>query len=133
MNMNKWTYLLLRLSVGTSMFGHGLVRLPKLTAFSHWMVGSFQKSFLPVELVTPFSYLLPVAEFVIGLMLIIGLFTKQALIAGGLVMVLLIFGTTMIENWDAIPVQLIHSAFFATLLHFSDSNTLALNNLVKKK
>jgi len=115
------------------MFGHGLVRLPKLTAFSGWMVGNFTKSMLPLALVTPFSYVLPVAEFAIGLLLITGLLTRQALIAGGLVMILLIFGTAMIENWDAIPVQLIHVALFATLLQFANSNTFALDNLLFRK
>jgi len=34
-------YLISRLAIGLSFFGHGLVRLPKLTGFSHWMVGQF--------------------------------------------------------------------------------------------
>lgn len=82
--MNKTAYLLLRLAIGASMFGHGLVRLPKLNAFSDWMVGSFEKSILPQALVVPFSYVLPIAEFTVGLLLILGLFTRQALIGGGL-------------------------------------------------
>ena len=131
--MNKTAYLLLRLAIGTSMFGHGLVRLPKLNAFSTGMVGNFSKSFLPLALVSPFSYILPIAEFTIGLLLITGLFTRLSSVAGGFVMVLLIFGTTMVENWDAIPVQLIHAAFFATLLQFAESNTYALDNFLYKK
>src|ERR1700712_5260885 len=82
--MNKTSFLLLRLAIGTSMFGHGLVRLPKLATFSNWMVTSFQKSFLPQALVVPFSYALPFAEFAVGFLLIVGLFTKQALVAGSL-------------------------------------------------
>lgn len=114
------------------MFGHGLVRLPKLHLFSNWMVGSFAKSMLPQALVTPFSYVLPIAELIIGLLLILGLFTQQALVAGGVVMVMLIFGTAMIENWEAIPSQLIHIAFFALLLQFISSNTWAVDNLIFK-
>lgn len=114
------------------MFGHGLVRLPKLAGFSHWMVGSFEKSMLPLSLVTPFSYALPILEFAVGLLLITGLFTKAALITGALVMVILIFGTTMIESWDAITSQLIHAAFFAVLLQFREYNTLAVDQLLKK-
>lgn len=131
--MNKTTFLILRLAIGASMFGHGLVRLPKLSGFSAWMVGSFEKSMLPEALVMPFSYALPVAEFLIGLLLIVGLFTRQALIAGGVVTIILIFGSSLIENWDAIPSQLIHTAFFAVLLQFSGSNTWAMDNLMGKK
>jgi len=130
--MNTTAYLLLRLAIGTSMFGHGLVRLPKLEDFSHWMVGSFEKSILPAALVTPFSYLLPIIEFIIGVQLITGLFTRSALIAGSLVIIVLIFGSSMIENWDAVPAQLIHVAFFAVLLHFIQSNTWAVDRVIAK-
>ncbi|MBV7529563.1 DoxX family membrane protein [Chitinophaga sp. sic0106] len=130
--MNATVYLLLRLAVAASMFGHGLVRLPKLHGFSSWMVGSFEKSMLPAVLVVPFSYILPIAEFIIGLLLLAGLFTRPALIAGALVMTALIFGSSMIESWDYIPSQLIHVAFFAILLQFSASNICAVDNVLKK-
>jgi len=130
--MNPITFLLLRLAIGASMFGHGLVRLPKLAGFSSWMVGSFEKSMLPLSLVRPFSYALPLLEFAVGLLLITGLFTKISLIAGALIMVALVFGTTLIENWDAITSQLIHAAFFAILLQFVQYNTYALDGLVKR-
>lgn len=115
------------------MFGHGLVRLPKLEAFSNWMAGSFANAMLPSVLVVPFSYALPIAEFIIGLLLIVGLWTKQALIGGGLVLLCLIFGTTLIENWEALPAQLIHVAFFALLLHFLSDNVWAVDQWIKKK
>jgi thiosulfate dehydrogenase [quinone] large subunit len=83
-------------------------------------------------LVIPFSYALPVAEFVIGALLLLGLFTRVSLIAGGVVMLLLIFGTTLIENWEALPSQLIHALFFAVLLAFIQYNTLAVDHLIKK-
>ena len=88
---------------------------------------------LPKALVTPFSYLLPIAEFTIGLLLISGLFTKPALIGGSVVMMILIFGACMIENWEILPSQLIHAAFFAVLLQFAANNTYALDNLIFKK
>lgn len=134
--MSRYTksYLLSRLAIGASMFGHGLVRLPKLPVFSNWMVGQFQnhKSILPSALVMPFSYILPFAEFIIGLLLLIGLFTEKALIAGAIVMILLIFGSTTIEEWDAIPSQLIHVAFFAVLLTFIEYNSYALDKASRK-
>lgn len=130
---NTITFLILRLAIGASMFGHGLVRLPKLEKFSGWMVQSFEKSMLPPALVTPFSYALPIAEFLIGLTLILGLLTRPSLIAGGMVMVILILGTTLVENWEALPSQLIHAAFFAILLSYvAQYNGYALDNLIRK-
>ncbi|BAV05729.1 thiosulfate dehydrogenase [quinone] large subunit [Filimonas lacunae] len=130
--MNTITYVLLRLAIGASMLGHGLVRLPKLNGFSAWMVGSFQKSMLPSAVVVPFSYVLPIAEFIIGLLLVTGLLTRPALIAGSIVMICLIFGTCMIENWEALPSQLIHVAFFATLLSFIQYNGVAIDKIIHK-
>jgi thiosulfate dehydrogenase [quinone] large subunit len=129
--MNTYSFLLLRLAIAASMLGHGLVRLPKLQAFSGWMVGNFKNAMLPEFLVRPFSYALPIAEFTLGILLVLGLFTKPALIAGAAVMITLIFGTCMIENWEALPSQLIHVAFFALLLHYIHDNTYALDGLFK--
>jgi thiosulfate dehydrogenase [quinone] large subunit len=131
-NRYQWPFLIARLAVGMSMFGHGFVRLPKLHGFSNWMVALFQKSMLPDIIVVPFSYILPITELVIGLLLLAGLFTRQALIAGGFVMIALIFGSSMIEEWGAIPSQLIHAAFFASLLCFVDQhNTFAADAILK--
>ncbi len=130
---NTTTFLLARLAVAVSLFGHGLVRLPKLNGFSNWMVKQFQASMLPKILVVPFSYILPIAEFSIGLLLIVGLFTRQALVAGSIVMLLLIFGSCMIEEWDAIPSQLIHVLFFAVLLSYvNEYNSFAIDKRIKK-
>lgn len=130
--METTSFLLLRIAIAISMFGHGLVRLPKLETFSNWMTKSFENSMLPKILVTPFSYILPVAEFSIGVLLLLGLFTKPSLIAGAVIMLILLFGTSMIENWEAIPSQLIHIAFFALLLHFINDNSWAIDTLIKK-
>lgn len=131
--MNTTSFLLVRLAIGASMFGHGVVRLPKLNGFSNWMVTSFEKSMLSATMVRPFSYALPLAEFAIGFLLILGLFTRPALIAGSVVMIMLILGTTLIENWEALPSQLIHVAIFAVLLQYVASNTYALDNAILKK
>lgn len=130
--MNTTVFLLLRLGIAISMFGHGLVRLPKLRAFSQWMTGSFEKSLIPSSLVLPFSYMLPIAEFLIGVMLLTGLYTRTALTAGSIVMLALLAGTALIENWEAIPSQLLHLVFFALLLQFIEANSWALDNLISK-
>lgn len=130
--MDKTAYLILRIAIGLSMFGHGLVRLPKLSGFSSWMVKSFENSMLPELMVLPFSYALPILEFCVGLLLLIGLFTRQALILGSAIMLVLIFGTTLIENWDILPSQLIHVAFFAVLLNYVKNNTWALDSKLGK-
>lgn len=131
--MNEVSYLMLRLVAGISFFGHGLVRLPKLNAFSQWMIGNFSKSMLPQSLVSPFSYLLPIAEFTIGILLIMGLFTQKTAIAGVVVMLLLMLGTCLIENWEALPSQMIHALILIALYQFIAANSFSLDHIILKK
>lgn len=125
--MNKQSYLLVRFAVAVSMFCHGLVRLPKLREFSSGMVIEFKGSLLPGAIVEAFAYVLPFIELGTGFLLLIGLFTRQALLAGGVTMILLIFGSGLIEQWNALPSQMIHLAFFAVLLHYLPDNSFALD------
>ncbi len=130
--MKKNAYLVARLATGATIFGHGLVRLPKLAAFAQGTAESFEKSMLPAGIVLPFGYFIAIAEFVIGLLVLLWLFTMPASFAGGLLMVLLIAGTSLIENWGAIPSQLLHASFFIVLLQFEESNSWALDKLLKR-
>ncbi|MBN9298807.1 MAG: DoxX family protein [Filimonas sp.] len=135
MNQNQkiTAFLLARLAAGVSMLGHGLVRLPKLTGFSQWMQDVFKDSMLPAVLVTPFSYALPIIEFISGLLLVLGLFTRFAAVLGAAAMIALLFGSCMVEKWDWIPPQLIHVAFFCTLIIYEkEYNSYALDKVVKK-
>ena len=114
----KTTYFFLRLPVALSIFGHGLVRLPKLQAFTDGMVKSMEKSAIPESLLTPFGYLIPIAEFLIGLALLIGYQTKYTIYAGLALMGLLVLGSASVENWSAIEAQLVHSIYLGGLLWY---------------
>ncbi|GAK77854.1 DoxX family membrane protein [Nonlabens ulvanivorans] len=127
------TYLLMRLIIGISMLGHGLVRLPKIVAFSNGMVAKFSESMIPSFLVEPFGYVLTIAEFLLGVLLVLGLFTRQALIGSIITMTLLVLGSTMVENWSVINSQLIHAAVFAFLLWHINYNNWSLDTIIKNK
>lgn len=114
----KTTFFFLRLPIALSIFGHGLVRLPKLQAFTDGMVKSMEKSAIPESLLTPFGYLIPIAEFLIGLVLLIGYQTKYAIYAGLALMGLLVLGSASVENWSAIEAQLVHSIYLGGLLWY---------------
>lgn len=127
----KYSYFFLRLPLAMSMIGHGLVRLPKLSAFAEGMATQFTESVLPSILVLPFGYALPIIELLIGILLIFGWQTRNTIFAGLLTMAALIFGSSMIENWGAISVQLIHSFYFAMLLYFLPNDKFSID--VKNK
>tara|TARA_R110002051_G_scaffold127873_2_gene201502 strand:+ start:7237 stop:7635 length:399 start_codon:yes stop_codon:yes gene_type:complete len=132
MKNKEISYVLCRIAIATSLFGHGLVRMPILSGFSGWMTSQFEESMLPQAIVLPFSYILPFIELIVGLLLLAGLFTKQALIVGALAMIALVFGSTAIQQWEAIPSQLIHIAFITFLLAFLEQNKYALDKRFSK-
>ena len=130
--MKTTAYFLARLIIGTSMFAHGLVRLPKLAAFSDWMMGVFSKTMMPDLLVKPFSFILPVAEFVIGILLLAGFLTRQALIAGAIIMIALIFGSCLAEQWEWATFQMFYGLFFCLLLAQPEHNKYSIDYLIRK-
>ncbi|HEY4194311.1 MAG TPA: DoxX family membrane protein [Mucilaginibacter sp.] len=131
-NNPNTTYLLARLPIAVSMFGHGLERIPKLQGFSSHMVDQFSKSMLPLALVIPFSYVLPFLELLTGILLILGLFTRFGCILGVVVMLALIFGSSMIEQWENVFTQIIYGAYFALLYYFAIYNRYSIDGWMHK-
>ena len=125
-------YLLARLPIAMRMFGHGLIRLTKIQAFSQGMSNEFSKSFLPDVLVVPFSFLLPYIELLIGILLLLGLFTRWAAIFGAATMVVLIFGSSLLEQWNNIFIQLIYAAYFALLFRYAGYDYYSLDRTLHK-
>lgn len=124
----KTAFFFLRLPIAVSLIGHGLVRLPKLQAFSGWMVTEMQKSFIPDALIVPFSYILPFTEAIIGILLLINFKTKYTLYSALVLMSILILGSCSIENWSAIEAQLLHSFYLFGLFFFYEKFKLENEN-----
>lgn len=133
MKKEQYTYLLARLPMGLSFFGHGLIRITKLTEFSDGMVKQFSKSMLPVGFVSAFGHGLPFLEFVTGLLLLLGLFTRFAAVLGIALMLALIFGSSLIEQWQAVFTQLVYSAYLAMLFYYTHYNRFSFDELFKSK
>ena len=111
-------FVLGRLLMGVAFLSHLLVRLPKLTDFQAGMVKQFANTMLTEVLVWPFAAGLPFVEGGLGLLLIIGLFTRPALAAAMLLMTALVFGSSLLEQWATVGTQLVYGLFlFALILH----------------
>lgn len=133
MKQHELVYLLARLPIAWSMFGHGLVRIPKLPAFSGNMVKVFSHSILPASVVLPFGYALPVVELLTGLFIILGLFTRQALLLGFMLMLCLIFGSSLIEDWQGVFMQMMYAVYFALLVLFLPYNRYSLDFVMNRR
>jgi thiosulfate dehydrogenase [quinone] large subunit len=122
-----WAYLALRLALGLNMFLHGVTRLPDLGGFAGELVSSFEGTILPAVLVEAFATVLPFLEATVGLLLLLGLFRKQALLLGVAVMLSLIFGTGLQQNWGGIATQMHYILYFGLLLAFLRYDCYALD------
>jgi thiosulfate dehydrogenase [quinone] large subunit len=114
-------HALLRVGLGLDFLAHGLSRIGQLPGFAETMKGMFAKSFLPEPLVVVTAYAIPPVELVVGLGIVLGLLLRPALIAGGIEMWILLFGSCLIQQWDMAAFQLIYllllSLLLATLQH----------------
>jgi thiosulfate dehydrogenase (quinone) large subunit len=126
-------YLLVRLTIGASLFGHGLVRLPKLGAFHAQMMSDFKTSILPTALVSGCSYALPFAELIVGVLLLAGALTRMAAVAGAVVMIILVLGATSIEHFNVVGEQLLHSLFLAAVVAFENHNSYSVDHLLLRR
>jgi len=126
-------YLLLRATLGLNILIHGVTRLlsgPR--QFATFLVHAFQATPLPPSLVTTFGYSLPWIEALLGLLLLVGLFTRPALIGGTLLILLLTFGTTLRQDWETAGLQLIYAVIYTLLLALHAGNRYSLDPVLRR-
>ena len=80
----------------------------------------------------PFAAALPWTEATIGLLLLLGLFTRFALVAGSLEMIVLMVGITLAQNWEVAGIQLIYCAIYFVLLTHRGRNFYSLDTLIAR-
>ncbi|AUD02053.1 DoxX family protein [Spirosoma pollinicola] len=123
MTNNQLAQLVIRIGLGVNMLMHGLVRLPKLTAFVTKTEVGFATTILPTLLTRAFLYTLPFVELTIGILILLGgQLTKWGYFAGGLVISLLLFGTTLKEDWSGAGLQMTYIIAFYLALRGVDSS-----------
>ena len=129
-----WSYAVLRLTLGSTFLLHGVTRFVSgWSAFADQMVQSFHNTFLPDFMVRPFALSVPPVEVVLGMLLCLGLFTRWTLIAGGLWMVALVFGTTIRQDYPTVAIQLLYALLFFVLQVWEPSNRISLDALMREK
>jgi thiosulfate dehydrogenase [quinone] large subunit len=76
-----------------------------------------------------FGLVLPWVEATLGLLLLLGLATRFALIAASLTILALTFGSTLRQDWESAGLQLIYAAIYAALLAFRRDNAYSLDGI----
>ncbi len=125
-------YALLRVTFGANLFLHGVGRLlAGHAAFYAYIAKQMQGAPVPAWFLPPFTYALPWLEAVVGLLLLVGLFTRGALVAGALLMLALQIGSCLAQNWQVASEQLIYVVIYFILLSFVDRNRWSLDDFRK--
>jgi len=128
----RLAYTILRLTLGVNILLHGLVRLPQLASFADGLVQAFAKTLLPPQAVRLFAFILPFAETLAGLLLIPGLWTRLALVGGGLLIIALVFGTALRSDWDTLGIQMIYAAVYYLLLVSRTYDRFSIDHLRRR-
>ena len=130
----KIAYALLRAVAGTNLLMHGVSRLlAGSESFAAHLTEQFSQSPLPAPLVRLFGSVLPPIEGLIGLLLLIGLTTRWALIAASLLMLVLTFGSALAQNWTAAGTQLMYALVFSVLLFLRKYNSWSVDGCWNKE
>ena len=129
MKLNNFELALLlgRLLLGLNFLLHGLVRLPKLAVFSAGVEQEFAAAPLPPALVSAFAHALPFAEGGIGLLLLLGLWTRPTLVAAMILIMSLVFGSSLLEKWSLVGDQLLYGLYIITLVLHVQRNRWCLD------
>jgi thiosulfate dehydrogenase (quinone) large subunit len=126
-------FLMLRLTLGLNICMHGVSRIAAGTAtFANSLVPMFRNTPLPAWSVHVFGLVLPWAEAILGILLLLGFRTRLALVAGSLIILVLTFGTTLRQDWSTAGVQLIYAAVYAALLALDRWNACSLDRLLSR-
>jgi thiosulfate dehydrogenase (quinone) large subunit len=123
----KLAYTMLRFTLGLSILMHGLVRLPHLSAFADATAKLFVNTPLPAFSVRLFALGLVFVEMALGLLLLLGLWTRWALLLGALTMAALVFGTALRSDWDTLAIQMLYALIYAVLIAAREYNQYSLD------
>jgi thiosulfate dehydrogenase (quinone) large subunit len=132
-NHKALAYGTFRLALGVVELMHGLVRLPMLAGFAAGMAKQFQGTILPGWFVYSFGSVLPFLEGLIGLALILGIFTRWTLAAASLLMSILMFGTSLRSDWNIVGLQMIYAIAFFIALFLLEHNHYSVDRLLRRE
>jgi thiosulfate dehydrogenase (quinone) large subunit len=117
------------LSFGANILLHGLSRvLNGRPAFLAYLTHYFEHAHLvPAPMLPLFGAVLPWVETALGVLLVLGLFSRFTLIVGALVLTVLVIGTNLAQDWLVSGLQLPYCFIYYYLLIHLEQNTISLD------
>ena len=126
-------YVLLRVTLGLVFLFYGLGKLHYgLDTFALGLATRFTNTLLPTVLVVPFGYILPFAELVTGILLILGAFNRLALLSAGLLLAALTTGAVIEPSPGTVADNIGFALVVFLLLWTADRNHYSLDRLMQR-
>lgn len=126
-------YALLRAVVGVNLMMHGVSRMIAGPGeFAAKLVMQFEHAPLPAWSVWVFGLMLPAIEGLLGLLILIGLRTRAALVAASLLIMLLTFGSSLLQDWTATGIQLTYALVYSILIFLHHYDGWSLDAWIKR-
>jgi thiosulfate dehydrogenase [quinone] large subunit len=121
-------YVILRLSLGVDMLMHYVVRTWGVSKdFVPVTEKMFEGNLLPMSWVHTFLTILPYFEGLLGVLLILGVLSRWAITAEGLLVTVLMFGTALRSDWTVVSHQMIYILFVFILLALEQYDYFSLD------
>jgi thiosulfate dehydrogenase (quinone) large subunit len=126
-------YALLRAVVGVNLMMHGVSRIIAGSGeFAAKLVMQFEHAPLPAWSVWVFGLTLPAIEGLLGLLILVGLRTRAALVAASLIIMLLTFGSALLQDWPAAATQLIYALVYSVLIFLHQHDGWSIDAWIKR-
>lgn len=126
----SFTTLVMRLFLGSMLTFLAINKFVIAGPVSQWssrIATEYTSTYLPQMLVTPVVYLLPYAQLGLGLLILVGLFTRPALAVTSLLFVLATLGATSINDSIAMAENSLYTMVSAVAFLFARWNVWSLD------
>jgi thiosulfate dehydrogenase [quinone] large subunit len=129
-------FFTLRLALGINELMHGVTRIfmgAGLGGFLNFTQNQFKDAPLPVWQVRSFATVVPVCELIIGVLLILGLWTRWSLVLAAVLMWGIIFGTAVRGDWHIVFLQMFYSLLYTLMLMWRRYDDWSVDAMMSKK
>ena len=124
-------YGLFRFTFGINIMFRGVTRIVLgRAAFVTYMLAQFKDvPVMPPAFLVPFATVLPYVESLIGLLIVVGFKTREALIACSLMIAALTFGTMLRNDFTNAWLQLTYAIALFLLMAFRSWNRISIDGM----
>ncbi|MBV9673151.1 MAG: DoxX family membrane protein [Verrucomicrobia bacterium] len=126
-------YAVLRFTFGLNFLFHSYQRWVNMDKFVNTIVHDFAVTPLPGWSIRAFATAIPFVEPALGALILVGLWTRGALVAGAIFIALLTFGTALRGDYAGLAAQLLYSITFFLLLLTSEYNRFSADAWLARK